>query len=106
MLCIWWTSRQVEQYELLETCQIITAELSLHQLKNIQKVLKEEEPALVNHSCVLFLHYNSKSHLAQWPLIPYGDWLGETVTSPLPRDIAPTDCPTSIPFVGNSLEIR
>lgn len=28
----------------------------------------------------------------RWPLISYGDWLGETVTSPFPPDLAPTDC--------------
>lgn len=107
MLCIWWTSRQVAQYELLETCQIITAELSLQQLMHVQELLKEKEPTLVNHSCVQFLHCNANTHLAQMATNSIWRLAGRSC------DISLTTGPcanrlshTSIPFVRNSLEIR
>ena len=92
MLCVWWTGCQVVHYELLPTGQMITGDLYLQQLEQVQQALCQKKPALVNRYGVLFLHDNTRPHVAQVVRDTIQQLGWETLCHPpYSPDLTPTD---------------
>jgi len=79
-------------FELLNINQTIAANVNSQQLQRLNEVLSQKRPALGNQKGVIFLHDNSRPHVAQltqkkikqleWEVLPHPPW------SP---DIEPSD---------------
>ncbi|GFY56452.1 histone-lysine N-methyltransferase SETMAR [Trichonephila inaurata madagascariensis] len=92
MLCVWWTCRQVVQYELRPTGQTVTADLYSQQLERVQQALHQKEPALVNRKGALLLHDNARPHVERVARNTIQRLGWETLCHPpYSTDLAPSD---------------
>uniref|UniRef100_A0A1I7T745 Mariner Mos1 transposase n=1 Tax=Caenorhabditis tropicalis TaxID=1561998 RepID=A0A1I7T745_9PELO len=62
MLCVWWNSKGLVYFELLESCQTVTADLYRRQLDHVNKALRRQ--GVVTTSTKMF-HDSACSHVAK-----------------------------------------
>ena len=92
MLCIWWDMSGVIYFELLRNNEMITADVFSQQLQRLSEVPLRKRPTSAKQKDVIFLHDNSRPHVAKltqpkierlgWEVLPHPAW------SP---DLSPTD---------------
>lgn len=92
MLCIWWDSKGVLFYELLEKKETMTADKYCTQLESLNAAIQRKRPSLINRRGVVFQQDNARPHVAiktlqklkefEWDIIPH---------PPYSPDIAPSD---------------
>lgn len=93
MLSIWWDSKGVIYYELLEPNDSITGELYRLQLIRLKRAIAEKRPEYATrHDSIIFHHDNARPHVAG-PVKRYLENSGWEVLPhpPYSPDIAPSD---------------
>ena len=89
MLCIWWNTKGLVHFELLNPGQTVTAELYSQQLSRVDQALRRKG---VNTATTKFLNDNARPHIAKmtqqkieelgWEVLPH---------PPYSPDMAPSD---------------
>lgn len=89
MLCVWWNSKGLVYFEVLDPGQTVTADLYQHQLDRVDQALRRQG---VDTASTKFLHDNARPHVAKitarkieelgWEVLPH---------PPYSPDLAPSD---------------
>lgn len=89
LLCVWWNSRGLVHFELLDPGQTVTADLYIQQLSHVDQALRRQG---VDTTTTKLLHDNARPHTAKitqqkieefgWEVLPY---------APYSPDLAPSD---------------
>jgi len=89
MLCVWWNSKGLVYFEVLDSGQTVTADLYQGQLDRVEQALRRRGVDTVSTK---FLHDNARPHVAKitsqkieelgWELLPH---------PPYSPDLAPSD---------------
>ncbi|CAO4381978.1 unnamed protein product [Caenorhabditis nigoni] len=88
MLCVWWNSEGVVYFEILDSCQTVTADLYRHQLDHVDEALRRKG---VDTTTTKLLHDNARPHVAKitsqkidelgWEVLPHAPYSPDTAPS-------------------------
>ncbi|XP_068622876.1 histone-lysine N-methyltransferase SETMAR-like [Battus philenor] len=106
LLCVWWNTRGVVYFKVLEPGQTVNVDVYCEQLEKVNQSLIKKNPKIVNGKGVILQHDNTRSHCAKRTLDKINELGWEVLPHPpYSPDITPSCALFKVAGVGASFEV-